>query len=838
MVGMAGSGRAEQAAGHSEQLIMSTFTVGVGLWLTAVFCAFAAEPILELDTANATFGVDAKGALCGISAKVNSRNYVATGQPSPLLSVRVAGALHAPNRAEWDPSTQRLTLFYGALGQKAVLKAARKETHIVLELLEVLGTNRVELVVWGPYPTSIGNTIGETVGVVRDREFALGIQTLNAKTLGGFPEHENDIEPDYSADDRGEYELPAELSKGQGFRGDTARPKEYGSVLQAFCRNRDQDRIISNWGHEQFLAPAWNDGGVVGSKIALFACPAKEALATIGEIEKAEGLPHPLLDGVWGKISPTANCAYLIVDFEEKTIDQAIAMTKRAGLKYLYHSSPFETWGHFVLRRSAFPNGWNGLRDCVEKARKAGIRVGVHTLSNFTTPNDAYVTPVPDPRLARIGETTLATDLDEATNVVFIAAPHLFKKNTAMNTVVIGTELIRYATVSTNPPWRLLECKRGAWGTKAASHRQGASVAKLMDHDYNVFLTDADLSQEIARNIAKLCNETGIAQLSFDGLEGNWSTGMGQYGRTLFTKAWYDALKPDLQGRVINDASNPGHFNWHIYTRMNWGEPWYAGFRESQTLYRFKNQLYFERNLMPRMLGWFALRPDTSLEDAEWLLARAAGFDAGFALAASLASTAQLKADPSSAEAATQFGATPSILEAINQWEQARMSGAFSPEVKKALRDNNREFHLAKVADAKWELYEVHPQRFEHSLGGTNGAEFTLENREAAQPLQWTVTSASKEAVTGLRVEIDGAEIVALGEQAIPPQGKLKYVGGTTASLCDGAWKELIRVPVDADHARIQKGSSRVRIGSTPGGQGTLKVELRTLGQAQTISNR
>jgi len=51
---------------------------------------------------------------------------------------------------------------------------------------------------------------------------------------------------------------------------------------------------------------------------------------------------------------------------------------------------------------------------------------------------------------------------------------------------------------------------------------------------------------------------------------------------------------------------------------------------------------------MPHMLGWFALRPDTSIEDAEWLLARAAGFDAGFALATSLASTAQLEADPSS----------------------------------------------------------------------------------------------------------------------------------------------------------------------------------------------
>ena len=164
---------------------------------------------------------------------------------------------------------------------------------------------------------------------------------------------------------------------------------------------------------------------------------------------------------------------------------------------------------------------------------------------------------------------------------------------------------------------------------------------------------------------------------------------------------------PELRGQ-INDASNPGHFNWHIYTRMNWGEPWYAGFRESQTLYRFKNQLHFERNLMPRMLGWFALRPDTSIEDAEWLLARAAGFDAGFALAASLASTAQLEADPDSADAAKQFGATPAILAAIKQWETARMAGAFPAGAKARLRDNTREFHLQPAGPGQWDLFEVH----------------------------------------------------------------------------------------------------------------------------------
>ena len=421
----------------------------------------------------------------------------------------------------------------------------------------------------------------------------------------------------------------------------------------------------------------------------------------------AEGLPHPLLDGVWGKRATNATCSYLIVDFGEDTIDRAIEMTRRAGLGYLYNSSPFETWGHFQLKRDLFPHGWDGLRTCADKARRAGLRVGFHTLSNFITPNDPYVTPQPDPRLARIGFSVLSDGIDASRKEIPVAAPDYFRKETDMNTVVIGEELVRYGSVSGEAPWRLLNCERGAFGSRAAVHPAGASVGKLMDHGYKVFLTDADLSREVARNIARLCNHTGAMQLSFDGLEGNWSTGCGQYGRTLFTTAWYDALTPVLRGRVINDASNPGHFNWHIYTRMNWGEPWGAGFRKGQTLYRFKNQLYFERNLMPHMLGWFALSQETTVQDAEWLLARAAGFDAGFALAAGLASTAQLAADPAALDTARQYGATPAILEAIRQWETARLAGAFPDDLKAALRDNTREFHLESAGPGRWDLYPV-----------------------------------------------------------------------------------------------------------------------------------
>ncbi len=703
---LSGSGGGEGMQGNRRRFLCSVATTGAAALLTTAVAADAEEAgTLTLSSGRASFSIDASGSFHAITA--DGHNLLAPGQPAPVLSMRVAGQLHGPSRATWDTSAKALTLEYADIGTTAMVAVRAKQTHITFELTELRGRSLVELILWGPYPVGIGDLVGEVVGVVRDSEFAMGIQALNARTLGGYPSTENDIEPDGAvADDTGGYPgLPDELKKQQLWRGDTAKRMPFGSTLQAYCRNRNRQRVISNWGHDQFVALPFDDGGVIGSKIALFACPSAEALPTLGEIEVTEGLPHPMLGGTWAKMATGATESYLIVDFGESTIDLAIEMTRRAGLKHVYQSSPFETWGHFKLKPALFPRGWDGFRDCVEKARKAGIGVGFHTLSNFITPNDPFVTPKPDTGLARIGTSELTAGIGDTETEIPVADPGWFQKKTDLNTVVVGDELIRYEGVSTEAPWRLLKCERGAWNTRAAAHGKSDTVSKLMDHGYKVFLTDAALTQEVARNIAAFCNHTGTTQLSLDGLEGNWSTGMGQYGRTLFTKTWYDALTPELRGNVVNDASNPGHFNWHIATRYNWGEPWYAGFRQSQTLYRLKNQLFYTRNLIPHMLGWFSVRGETTLEDAEWLCARAAGFNAGFALATSFAS----KATQTSGDVAGMDEKKAAIFEAIRQWETARQARAFPENVKPVLQDVNREFRLAAVGPGEWDLQPVNP---------------------------------------------------------------------------------------------------------------------------------
>ena len=219
------------------------------------------QPLVSLSTRAATFRISGNGSLCELSRNADHRSYLASNQPAPLLSVRVGGKLHAPDSAVWEPQTKRLTLRFGETGVSVVLTAEAKLTHVVFEVVDAQPTNRVELVLWGPYPTTIRSMIGEVIGVVRDPDFAVGIQALNAKTLGGYPASEDDIEGGYSADDPATYaNLPDELRKDQSYRADTARLTEFGSLLQAFCRDRSSDRVIANWGHEKFLALAFHDG--------------------------------------------------------------------------------------------------------------------------------------------------------------------------------------------------------------------------------------------------------------------------------------------------------------------------------------------------------------------------------------------------------------------------------------------------------------------------------------------------------------------------------------------------------------------------------------------------
>ena len=774
--------------------------------------------------------------------KLTGRNYLATCQPAPLLSIRVEEQIFHPDSMTWKGSV--MALYYNAVEAKVRINVCVRDTHFTFEIISIDCKRRLELVVWGPYPTTIDQIIGDTVGVVRNETFAIGIQALNPKTLGGFPETGDDITKSYSIFDQDSFaDISENHRQEQIFRGNTAKGTDFGSVLQAYCRNRDFEQVIPNWNYETYTVPPFNDGGIIGSRISLFACPAEKALDIIGEIEICEGLPHPTINGNWAKQVYDATASYLIADFGEHNVDQAIDLVRKAGLSYLYHSSPFDTWGHFELKSNLFPQGWKSFKNCVNIAGSSDVKIGFHTLSNFVTTNDSYVAPVPDKRLARIGSAKLVASIDEVQTEISIDDPMFFKSDTVLNAIIIGNELVSYENISDEAPWKLMGCSRGAWGTVATSHTRDSIVGKLADHDYKVFLTDIGLSKEIAERIADFCMQTGAAQLSFDGLEGNFSTGLGQYGRTLFTTSWYERLDSQLKGTIINDASNPGHFNWHVYTRMNWGEPWYAGFRESQTQYRLKNQDYFSRNLMPHMLGWFALREETSVEDAEWLLARAAGFDAGFALAMSLDSNAQQAADGSSVGKISEN--TENILEAISLWETARMSKAFPEDIKLNLQDINQEFHLDEIPGIKnqWELLPIYSHKEHFRLIGNTTSRHSatickLDNPYHDQYLSFILEVRGKHVVSELTIITPSNQYIHIDRQ-LEPGSVAKFVNKGDIIFYSKQWQEFGRQNIEPNHLWVAKGSQDIQINaSVPGKVADINVEFRTAGEPIRLKSR
>ncbi|MEI6682077.1 MAG: hypothetical protein WCO44_05595 [Bacteroidota bacterium] len=644
-------------------------------WMTGCLPGFlSAQPVFKAGDLNIT--LSETGAVSRLYDRVREKEYLDAEQPAPLLQVKVGGQWESPSGAAYseekgDPGSGILVLTFRKSNITVKVRTHQSPTHLRFEILNVRPAGRVDLVVWGPYPLKIGETVGEIIGVARNRDFAMGLQVLNAKTLGGYPLNDEGSDPS---------------------RGNTAKKSEGGSLLQAFSMDRSRPRRVDGWWGQfpNMPVPPLEGETTEGSAIALFGCAADKTLETIGKIEVAESLPHPLVNGVWGKMSPQPGRSYLIADYSESTVDELLAYTRRANLRTLYHMNAWKSWGHYELDSLWFPHGIDGFKQCLARAAALGIMLGAHTLTDFINTGDPYVTPVPDPRLAVTGYSRLTRDIGDTVTVIGIESPEYFNNAKAnwLHTVRIGRELVQYDSVTPVKPFTLAGCKRGAFGTKVSSHSQGTEVAKLMDHPYKVFLPNLALQQEIAAKLAARFNETGLEQMDFDGHEGCLSSGQGDYAMELFAKTFYD----HLDHTVLNGTSNSEPFYWHINSYCNWGEPWNGGFTESMQQYRLDNQGLFGRNYLPHMLGWYLLTEKTTLAEMEWMLARSAGYNAGFAMATSLES---LRKNPN----------TGVLLDAIREWEKCRLNKAFPEAIREQLRDPKKEFHLEKVTDADWDLY-------------------------------------------------------------------------------------------------------------------------------------
>ncbi|WP_391574761.1 hypothetical protein, partial [Cohnella sp.] len=234
-----------------------------------------------------------------------------TMYPSPLLQLVQDGEIQAPAVCEQEGRTEALMLTYPN-GTKIKVGVVVRNGYAVLEVLTI-ESGSPDAVIWGPFRTCIGGSIGESVGVVHDGRFAIGLQVLNAKTVGGWPlelERLAYMAPSYSEGDAPDPNGRRVSDNKFEYPVCTAWPTvDGGSALQAYARDRTKRSVRKAWNvpATEVLPFEGEDAVIVGSGIALFGCPVEEVLEKIEQIELGEDLPHPIIEGLWGKTSPAAN---------------------------------------------------------------------------------------------------------------------------------------------------------------------------------------------------------------------------------------------------------------------------------------------------------------------------------------------------------------------------------------------------------------------------------------------------------------------------------------------------------------------------------------------------
>ena len=286
-----------------------------------------------------------------------------------------------------------------------------------------------------------------------------------------------------------------------------------------------------------------------------------------GAVERAEhrfGLPSPTLGGRWAKTSPEARRGYWLVDavvlVNHTSRARMIALAVASGVPYIALTNWAQSAGHYNV--SAGLGGLKGLRALVSALRVLGLKGGLHTMSGNIAFSDAYVSPVPDARLAKSTAVhTLAVPLGPGPSGALMVNESTAGMP-ASGTVQIGHELLTYTGVRQAAPFGLTGITRGAYKTAPAAHAAGSKVARLLP-GYAGFLPapGSNLLDEVAGNIARVFHAANVSMLYFDGAE----LMPGQYGESAMCRAFDRHLAS--AGDAVVESSTANAYCWHLTAR-------------------------------------------------------------------------------------------------------------------------------------------------------------------------------------------------------------------------------------------------------------------------------
>ena len=725
----------------------------------------------SFQTRQARVRIDEMGFITSLVSLKLGKEYSPTGHPSPLMSLhetkKPSGELLFPTSAAFDNPRQEITLKY-ANGATAIVKAVAKEGYFRFQLVSLAPRGDVDNIVWGPLHTTIAGKIGDLIGVVCDDDWAIGMTGLDDNTITG-PVMDGDchgMSYYIHSPDPVKYPVPPKYKEGQQFNigGDGvndvafySHPEEYfqqsfgnGAKLEpefgstVVYHSRDRRRSYT---HLFSLLPGFQRSrprhqvsdpveGVdfIGSAVALYACPDDQGLATIEKIILAEGLPHITMGGKWIRDPAAFRPTLYWGGPHDKCIEYADAM----GFKDIsrdtgeFYPSLEKNW----QGRVGFSGGRSqSYREFSEEAHKHGLtHGGLHTLCVFLQGGISRdVTPVPSAHLQSVCRTTLATDLSQTDTNVVVADPSFLTEDGTWplgndhNYAVIGTEMIKYKGITDQPPYTLLKVKRGH-ASKAAAHQAGEELRKLQMNCYHGYVPDMKLLLDYAEYYARLMDQNGMDTINFDGFESTLYQNHGYYGTRIFCRRLFETYARLTGGRyprVTASCVFAGSWEYLNVCDLGGGNNMFDpisgrwGIEGKDIRNGFGNSYY------PPTFGIQGWHSSWSLYDAQNLMAKAAGWDATFALSASQ-------------DAIDQTGEKDGIFKSFHAWQEARAMQAFSKAQKEQLKNPDFKFHLDQTGERTFVLYPVLELRLSDSADNDT-KQVALTNLQSPQPLQFAL---------------------------------------------------------------------------------------------------
>ncbi len=693
------------------------------------------------------------------TSKTPSREFSPADKPSPLMSLYNGNekVYYEPQSAEYNKTDKTITLNYQN-GSVARISIDPHEKYLKLTLQSLEPRNGVDGVQWGPYHTNITNLLGEIIGVARDTSeavnYSIGMLALDDNTLGGTSETIADAAPfQYiiHTPDTTLYPLPDDLHEGQVYTlggngisdvafyahkepyyrimyGNAAMVDDKGRIsINYHSRDRTFKREVyyslipnmaANTPNHLEVQPL---PGVdfIGSSIALWGSPDSTALLdVIQNIVLAEGLPHPTFNGKWVK-DPTAFVPDAITS--GGLYDSIISYTSQLGFKTisLYDqgfirpdrgNEGYIDGKDFEKRPIKLTTGNKSHKEFSEMAAKYGITIGRTPITTALAPGTKDASPVPNDSLCYQQKRVLLNNITVSDTILLIDDPKYMDEIASweghaknLNMLKIGKELIHYLGISTEEPYRLLNVKRGYWGTQAAVHQANDTIYKLqvtLNYGYDGLIPNMELQDKIAEYYADVCFINGLGYYDFDGQEFLFNNGHGYYSAKRFFRHMFERAEtlgiPPIRftGATLSEGS------WHYQSIWNVGggknlydvdtREWGSATSQGKDL---RDVTY--SNFFPVSFGGnFPINANSTVEQYEHIQAISVGVGV----------TYSLYLNQKDVESCPQKDA---IFKVIRTWEDARAANAFPRSIKKQLADPAKSWTLETVDNNTWKLFQI-----------------------------------------------------------------------------------------------------------------------------------